>query len=168
MKRILTSIIAATLIASAGYAFVLCVQQPPPEWLEQWRTISGAIPGSNITNVNEQNGSWNFSSTVNSPALGTRIFSGQSRCSSTASGDGGNVQCATVASGSGGTCRASDPSTANGGNCWCRMTVPTLGSFWVFRYVWSSAGNCASLCAGNCSTNVRNTSTFRAAVLAVP
>ena len=48
-------------------------------------------------------------------------------------------------------------------NCWCKMTSPAV-SRWVFSDVYSSVGNCISLCARNCAGYVRLDETIQSAL----
>ena len=48
----------------------------------------------------------------------------------------------------------------NGEHCWCKMTHPAA-SLWVFRHTYSSASDCADLCANNCGYYVRYYSGMR-------
>ena len=60
---------------------------------------------------------------------------------------------------------AGNPSGKHGPNTWCRVKFENgnLGA-WVFYYTYSSAANCASICAYGCASYVRTFALFRSAV----
>ena len=48
-------------------------------------------------------------------------------------------------------------------HCWCKMVSPAVSS-WVSYFSFSSAGDCARICAGRCEYGAQYSSAFRSAL----
>ena len=172
MKKLSSVILVMIMMASGGYALILCIEPPPGrQMIAALRAItSPANIGGAVTTIGSgqnQLGQLDLRNTAVAavPANARGVIQMQHCCGTNT---GTFAQPGTPL----GTCVH-----GSGAHCWCRLNsvqgpgsgwYNPVGGSWVFQGDYGSAASCASSCALNCAFYVLSNASFRAAVLAVP